>query len=60
MTYLFNHYSEFALLAEDGLHSIQPLHVGEDLSWPDEDLTRVKAVRLIKKQPLTHSREEKR
>lgn len=56
VTYLFHHYSEFALLAEDRLHAIQPLHTGEDLSWPDEHLTRVKSVRLIKKQPLTYSR----
>lgn len=59
VTYLFYYHSEFALLAEDGLHAVQPLHIGEDLSRPDEDLTRVKAICLVKEQPLTHNDEEK-
>lgn len=59
MTYLFHHHSKFALLAEDRLHAVQPLHVGKDLGWPDEDLAGVKAVRLVKEQPLAHRVEEK-
>lgn len=60
VTYLFYHHSEFALFAQDGFHAIQPLHVGEDFSWPDEDLTRVKAVCLVEEQPLSHSQGGKR
>lgn len=49
---LLHHHSELALPAEDGLDPRQPLDVGEDLGWTDEDLARVEPVGFVKEEAL--------
>lgn len=51
-SYLFYHYSKFALPAEDRFDPRQPLYIREDFGWTDQDLAWVETVRLIEEQAL--------
>jgi len=57
--YLFHHHSELALCAQNRLHTREPLHAGENFRRPDEDLPRIKAVRIIKEETLWGKRKGK-
>lgn len=50
--YLFHHHSELALCAQNRLHTREPLYTGEHFRWPNEDLSRIKAIWIIKEETL--------
>lgn len=58
-SHLFYHHSELALPAEDWFNPRQPLHIGEDFGWTNQDLARVETVRLVEEQTLNKRHEIK-
>lgn len=52
LLYLLHHYPELGLPAENRFDPRQPLHVGEDFGWTDQNLAWVEPVRLIEEQAL--------
>lgn len=57
LLYLLHHHPELGLPAENRFDPWQPLHVGEDFGWTDQNLARVEPVCLIEEQALKDNKD---